>query len=98
MNKMFTRKGYVAIEQPIFTKIEAEMQGGIARIAQRVHLIEQKVVLGYDSETLKLSAGDNVILKADAGLQTWAKTVHTLGDKTFVLVPEDQILGYTVVK
>lgn len=94
MSKFYTKKGVIAIEQPIFKKIEAEIKGGIATIAQRVNLIEAKVVLNYTSQDVSLAQGDSVILRGDAGLNPWAKSVLVLGDKSFVLVPEEQIVGY----
>lgn len=94
MNKLFTKKGSIAIEQPVFKKIEAQIKGGIATIAQRVELIEVKVLMNYASQDLLLKEGDSVILRGDAGLTPWAKMVLTLSDKSFVLVPEEQIIGY----
>lgn len=94
MTDFYTKKGFIAIEQPIFKKIEAQLKGGIATIAQRVELIESPVVLNYKSADLLLKMGDSVILKGDAGLNPWAKQILSFKDKQFVLVPEDQIVGY----
>lgn len=94
MTNFYTKKGFIAIEQPIFKKIEAQIKGGIAIIAQRVELTESKVVLNYNNADLLLKTGDHVILKGDAGLMPWAKQVLSFRDKEFVLVPEDQIVGY----
>lgn len=94
MSKIFTKKGFIAIEQPVFKKIEAQIKGGIATIAQRTELIEARVVLSYSNQDILLTPQDSVILKGDAGLQPWAKQLLILGDKTFVLAPEDVIVGY----
>jgi hypothetical protein len=94
MNNFYTKKGFIAIEQPLFKKIEAQVKGGIATIAQRVELIESSVVLNYQNGDLLLKTGDSVILKGDAGLHPWAKQILSFKDKQFVLVPEEQIVGY----
>ena len=96
-SSFFTKNGEIAITQPVFRKIEAEMQGGIARISQRVTVIEAAVVMGYELKSALLKPGDSVILRADAGLQPWAKQVFTLNDSiSFVLCPESAIIGYKV--
>jgi hypothetical protein len=94
MSSIYTKKGSIAIEQPVFKKIEAQIKGGIATIAQRVELIEAKVLLHYSNNDISLNPGDYVILKGDAGLHPWAKQVLNLKDLSFVLVPETEIVGY----
>lgn len=92
---VFTKNGHVAIVQPIFRKIEADVEGGLARIAQRVEVIESEVVMGYFVDGTELKKGDKVLLRSESGLQPWAKQLMRLGDGTsFVLCPESQILGY----
>jgi hypothetical protein len=96
-NSFFTKNGEIAIVQPQFKKIEAEVQGGIARISQRVTIIESSVVMGYELKNATLKPGDTVLLRADAGLQPWAKQVYTLNDNlSFCLCPESAILGYRI--
>lgn len=91
-----TINGHVAIQQPEFKKIEAEIQGGIARITQRIDIIEVPLVMGFmtkDSETYR--PGDAALLRGDAGLQPWAKQVFRTSDGVnFVLCPESQIIGF----
>jgi hypothetical protein len=94
VSKIFTKKGYIAIQQPVFKKIEAQIKGGIATIAQRVELTKSKVLLNYQSESVSLNPGDYVILKGDAGLTPWAKQVLEFEGLSFVLVPETEIVGY----
>lgn len=89
-----TKKGEIAIEQPTFTKIEADVQGGIARIAQRAAVIEAKLVMSYMINDVWLHPGDKVIIRADSGLQPWAKNLFVLGGLSFVLCPESAIIGY----
>jgi hypothetical protein len=89
-----TKKGILAVSQPQFKKVEAELKGGIAVIAQRINLIKVDLVLGYNFNGTELTAGDKIILRGDSGLQPWAKQVVSLDNKEFVLCPEDQILGY----
>jgi hypothetical protein len=90
-----TTKGMIGIVRPEFVRMEIEVQGGIARVSQRIELTEAKLVLGYDIGDVQLNPGDTVILRGDAGLQQWAKTEYRLpGANPFVLCPETQILGY----
>jgi hypothetical protein len=93
-----TPKGHIAIEQPLFKKIEVEVVGGLAKISQRTDVIEAKVLMEYDLSGTKLKLNDTVLLKADAGLQQWAKMQYRLSDGiAFVLCPENQILGYRTI-
>jgi hypothetical protein len=87
-------KGAIAIKQPSFTKIETQLQGGIAVNSNRVNLIQAEVVLNYESNGIKLKPGDLVILKGDAGLEMWAKKKYVLLEKEFVLCPEAHVLGF----
>lgn len=90
----FTKKGELAIVKPEFKKIETEVVGGMARITQRHLMIKAKLVLGYDYNGVQLNAGDSVILRADAGLQPWAKTAFILNDVEFVLCPESAVTAF----
>ena len=94
-----TKKGQLAIKQPEFKKIEANLKGGIAVISQRSMLIELSLVMDYELDGVKLLAPDTtILLRADAGLQPWAKQVFSIDgyDESFVLCPESQVLGYRV--
>lgn len=86
-------KGQIAIKQPVFTKIEVELQGGLAINSNRINLIEAEVVMGYDYNGVKLKIGDKVILKGDAGLAQWAKQKLVYKGLEFVLCPESAVLG-----
>ena len=87
--------GYLAITPPVFTKIEADVSGGIARIQQRVELREENLVFGYKFKDTLVSPGDKVIVRGDAGLKAWAKTVYRLGSgPEFVLCPETDVVGF----
>lgn len=92
-----TRKGTLAIAQPEFKKIEAQMKGGIALISQRMNLIEVPLLMDYEMDGTRLyAANTKILLRADAGLQSWAKQVFSLGEGglEFVLCPESQVIGY----
>jgi hypothetical protein len=90
-----TLKGNLAIKQPEFKKIEAQVSGGVAMISQRVNLIEVQLVMDYEVNGIKLRGGvDKVILRGDAGVQPWAKQKLALGVHEFVLCPESQVIGY----
>lgn len=89
-----TRRGQLAIKQPEFKKVEVETTGGLARAVARVELIEVELVMSYDLAGVKLSPGDKVLLRGDAGANPWAKALFKLQDATFVLCPEDSVIGY----
>ena len=91
---VFTKKGELAIIKPEFKKIETEVTGGLARITQRYEMVKAKLVMGYDYNGVQLQAGDSVILRADAGLQSWAKTSFILNGVEFVLCPESSVIAF----
>jgi hypothetical protein len=92
-----TKKGQLAIKQPDFTKIEAQVKGGIALISQRINLIEVPLLMDYELDGTKLKAKETmIILRGDAGVQPWAKQVFSLvsSEESFVLCPESQVIGF----
>ena len=94
-----SKKGTLAIAQPEFKKIEAEMKGGLAIISQRVRLIETPLIMDYEFDGKLLKASNTlIILRGDAGAQPWARQIFDLKDAApFVLCPESQVLGYRVI-
>jgi hypothetical protein len=90
----FTKKGELAIIKPEFKKIETEVTGGLARITQRFEMVKAKLVMGYEYNGTMLEAGDSVILRADSGLQNWAKTTFILNGVEFVLCPEAAVIAF----
>ena len=94
----WARKGFVAIRQPEFKKIETNIRGGIATIAQRSELIAADLVMRYTFEDSILDpAMHKILLKGDAGLHPWAKQVYSFNGMEFVLCPESSIIGIMVV-
>ena len=89
-----SKKGELAIEQPVFTKIETNIIGGFAKNSSRAEIIRAKLVMNYQSEHGLILAGSKILLRATAGLSSWAKLVYLLDDKEFVLCPESEIVGY----
>lgn len=90
-----SKKGELAIAQPVFKKIEARLSGGIATIAQRTEVIAVALLMDYNLDGHMLIANrDKVIVRGDAGLATWAKTLHCYNGVEFVLCPESQVLGF----
>jgi hypothetical protein len=90
----FTTRGSIAIAQPVFHKVEAEMKGGFAVNASRTALVEAEVLLDYRSEHLSLCRGDKVLLRGSAGLHPWAKDKMAWGKLEFVLCPESAVVAY----
>lgn len=97
--KQISKKGYFAIKQPEFKKIEATVRGGIALISQRIDLIKSELVMDYEIDGLVLKANrDKILLRGDAGLQPWAKQIMSIDGEDFVLCPENIIVGYEVLE
>lgn len=93
--EIFTFNDRIAIEQPVFSKIEAQITNGFAMNSNRINLIECKVVLKCKlNDSLTLEPGDQVILRGDAGLYPWAKQKFIYENKDFVLCPKTDIIGY----
>jgi hypothetical protein len=90
-----TTKGYLGTKAPVFRKIEAELVGGLARIANRQALVEIELVLGYDLNGIKLNPGDIVMIRSNDSLGQWANQVYIQPDETqFVLCPEAYVVAY----
>jgi hypothetical protein len=90
-----TTKGYLGTKAPVFRKIEAVIEGGMARIANRQALVEIELVVGYDLNGVKLSPGDIVMIRANDSVGAWANQVYIQPDDTqFVLCPEAYVVAY----
>jgi hypothetical protein len=95
MSNIGTKSGSLAIIPPTAKKVEAVVEGGIARIANRIAVTEAKLVMDYKLGDTCLYRGDWVLLRGDSPWQKWAATTYSLiGYEEFALVPEDCILGY----
>lgn len=93
------QEGELAITPPVAHKVEAEVVGGIARIANRIAVIEAKLVMDYNLGDVQLLRGDAVFLRGDSPWQKWAATLYRLPTgEEFSLVPEDCILGYRATR
>ena len=85
----------VAIEPVPFSKIESKVEGGIARISQKIDLVKVKLVMGvHITDGLNYLSGDYVILRGDAGLQPWNKAVYELDGQKMVVCPISQVMGF----
>jgi len=94
-----TRKGYLGCKPPVHRKLEAELQGGIARISQRTALVETELVLSYDLDGIRLNPGDIIMVAGDSALAAWAKQLFVQPDGLqFALCPEALVIGYKQVK
>lgn len=98
------RKGLLAVKVPKFERLESKIHGGdksapaFATIANRTDLIELDLVMDYEIDGTLLHAGrDKVLVKGDAGLQMWAKTVYSVGGTEFAFCPEQSVLGFARV-
>jgi hypothetical protein len=91
-----TNKGLLAIRQPEFKKIESDTSGGLVRISQRINLIDCELVMCYKLGETDLKPGDKVIIRGDSGLKPWAKTLFSFEENSFVLCPENEIIGYKI--
>lgn len=93
--EIFSFNDRIAIEQPIFTKIEAQITNGFAMNSNRINLIECKVVWKCKlNDSLMLGPEDIIILRGDAGLHPWAKQKFVYENKEVVFCPKTEIVGY----
>jgi hypothetical protein len=93
-----TKKGELAITPPTGQKIEAEVEGGLVRVVNRIAVIETTLVMDYKLDDLQLRAGDIILIRGDAPWSRWAATMYRLSDgKEFCLMPESAVLGYRKV-
>lgn len=97
-NQLLSKAGEVAIEVPRFERIESEVnKSGLAINISRHSVKTYKLVMDFrrssDKECFK-GGRDSAILAAESALQPWAKKVYKIGDQEFVLVPENQVLGF----
>lgn len=92
---MISRK-MAAIEPVVYNKPDSKVEGGFARIAQKVEAAAAILVMDFhDKETDMLwRKGSRVILRGDAGVQPWNKSVLEYKGQRFVLCPADQIIGF----
>jgi len=96
--EIFTINDRIAIEQPVFSKIEAQITNGFAMNSNRINLVECKVVWNCRlNDNLLLGPGDFVILRGDAGLHPWAKQKFVHDNKEVVFCPKTEIVGYKKV-
>lgn len=95
VNMAFSRK-MVAIEPIIFNKVEAKVEGGFARIAQKIEVVKSRLIMDYnDNETGRIwNVNDFAVLAGDSGLQSWNKQVLEYNGKKFVLCPVDSIIAF----
>ncbi|NBP13493.1 hypothetical protein EBU95_03725 [bacterium] len=93
--EIFSFNDRIAIEQPVFNKIETQITNGFAMNSNRVNLVESKVVWNFKlNDNVLLEPGDYVVLKGDAGLHPWAKQKFVYDNKEFVLCSKTDIVGY----
>lgn len=69
--------------------IKQVVKGGFAMAEQKVGLQQLDVV--FNAPELNLKPGDRIWVSGDAMVQHWAKSVYTIDDKSFILVPATAI-------
>jgi hypothetical protein len=87
----------VAIEPVPFSKIESKIEGGIARISQKIDLVKVKLIMGVhltNDPSPNYLPGDYAILRGDSGLQPWNKAVYELDGQKLVICPINQVIGF----
>lgn len=99
MSTLTTTTKFVAIAPIVFTKIESKVEGGFARIAQKVDIIAVPLVLGH-IEAVGLTSiyhdpkSTKVLVMGDSGLAPWNKAVLDYNGVKFVKCPLTEILGF----
>lgn len=97
VNMLISRKGFLAVSVPEFQKIEADLRGGLAVVAQRIKLASVTLIMDYELDGLNLKAGKTkILLRGDSALKPWAKQKLELGDLSFVLCPESDVVGVQI--
>jgi hypothetical protein len=96
MFRSISKKGYVAVVPPEFRKIEARIEGGLARLDQRTKVLVTPLVMDYrdDSRSFTVEGGWCAILEGDSGLKPWAKKRMEINGVEFCLVPESEVIGF----
>lgn len=92
--QVFTKSDSVAIRQPVFEKIDAQVKNGFAFNGNRMNLIRAEVVFSGFVDGQQVEPGDLVLLRGDSGLQPWAKQLFVIDGQEFVLCPEGAVIGY----
>jgi len=93
----FSVNKILAVVQPQNKKIEAELKGGLAMVAQRADLVELTLVMNYQFGDKLLLAGSKVLVSGEAAFQAWAKKIYkTPNGVEFVQCPESILVGYEV--
>lgn len=86
--------GKVVATKPVeFQQVKAKVSSGFAMSEQKVSLTKLEVVFetrgsgeGY------FAVGSFVYVRADSYVKPWAKTVYSVGDTQFILVPVEELL------
>lgn len=92
---LFSRPGEIAIAPPVVQKLEGKLENGIARITQRVNLVEATVLMHAKlANGQELAPGDKLILRGDIIMQQWAKAVFVYNGTEMVFCSEGAISGY----
>ncbi len=86
-----TPNKFVATEVFGDTSTKLKVSHGVAVMETKLELKPLKVV--FDNYESGVFAGDTVYVQADAANRhAWAKVVYSAKGKSFILVPEEQIL------
>jgi hypothetical protein len=94
IEQSFSQKGFLAIKQPQFKKIEAAVRGGLAVAAQRTEMISVPLIMSYELNGKTINPREHeIILRGDSGLASWAKQIYVFGEAEFVLCPESAVIG-----
>ena len=89
---------FIDIDPLILTNVESKVEGGFARIAQKIEVATSPLVMDFihiiGSDHMIIESGSKVILMGDSGLQSWNKAVLEYNGIKFVMCPISQVLGF----
>lgn len=89
--------GFLAIAPVEFKKVESKVEGGFARIAQKVELASSMLVMGYveiiGNTPMYHPPGTEILMKGDAGLAAWNKAVMEHNGIRFVKCPVTEVIA-----
>lgn len=74
-----------------FEPVKTKAEGFLSTISQTTDLISTTALFPYDGKT-GISKGTVIYLRGNAASTLWGKSLYKLGETTFILVPESEII------
>lgn len=97
---MISVNNLVAITPPKSDKIETKVEGGFAQATQKKEIVRCDLVMQFCvSGRDYVSPGKHkAIIAGERAFAPWAKKIHSIDGKEFVLCPIGEIIGFEAIK